>query len=131
MWLDTYRAYEELPPPLRTLAGQLWAVHGHRGLTDQNVHPVIRTHPETGRKALWINRGWTTGLQEVDPRQAQPLLAFFFDVMEQPEYTCRWSWSLGDVAVWDNRCTMHYALADFGEEYREIHRVILAGDRPS
>ena len=131
MWLDTYRAYDRLAPPLQELAEQLRAVHGHRGMTDQNVHPVVRTHPETGRRALWINRGWTTGLEGVDYKQAQRLLEFFFDVMEQPEYTCRWSWSLGDVAVWDNRCTMHYALADFGDEYREIQRVILEGDRPA
>jgi len=131
MWLDTYRAYERLAPAVQALAQQLRAVHGHRGLTDQNVHPVVRTHPETGRKALWVNRGWTTGLEGVDYKQAQRLLEFFFDVMEQPEYTCRWSWSVGDVAIWDNRCTMHYALADFGDEYREIQRVILAGERPA
>lgn len=131
MWLDTYRAYESLAPPLQALADGLRAVHGHRGLTDQNVHPVVRTHPETGRRALWVNRGWTTALEGVDYKQGQRLLEFFFDVMEQPEYMCRWSWSVGDVAVWDNRCTMHYAIADFGDEYREIQRVILAGDRPA
>jgi len=131
MWLDTYSAYEALGEPVRALADQLRAIHGHRGMTDTNVHPLVRTHPGTGRKALWVNRGWTTGLESIPPKQARPLLDFFFDVMEQPEYTCRWSWSLGDVAIWDNRCTMHYALADFGDEYREIQRVILEGEAPA
>ena len=63
-------------------------------------------------------------------KQGHALLEFFFDTMEQPEYTVRWEWSVGDVAIWDNRCTMHYALLDFGDAYREIHRVIVAGERP-
>jgi taurine dioxygenase len=130
LWLDTYRAYEELAPPLQALARSLRAIHGHRGVTNTHVHPVVRTHPETGKQALWINRGWTTGLEDVGFKQAKALLEFFFDVMEQPEYMCRWSWSLGDVAIWDNRCTMHYALLDFGDAYREIHRIIVAGEVP-
>jgi taurine dioxygenase len=131
LWLDTYRAFDELAPPIQDLARNLRAIHGHPGVSETNSHPVVRTHPATGRDALWINRGWTTGLEGVSPRQAQPLLRFFFESMEQPEYTCRWSWSAGDVAIWDNRCTMHYALKDFGDEYREIHRITLAGDLPS
>ena len=127
LWLDTYSAFEELAPPVKELARGLRAVHGHPGVSELNAHPVVRTHPRTGREALWINRGWTTGLENVPTRQAQPLLRFFFDTMEQPEYTCRWSWSEGDVAVWDNRCTMHYALRDFGDAYREIHRITIAG----
>lgn len=130
LWLDTYRAFEALAPPIKTLARSLTAAHGHPGITVINSHPVVRTHPRTGREALWINRGWTTGLVDVPSRQVRPLLEFFFDTMEQPEYTCRWSWSEGDVAVWDNRCTMHYALRDFGDEYREIHRITVAGDVP-
>lgn len=131
LWLDTVRAYEELALPIQELARGLRAIHGHPGVSELNSHPVVRTHPETGRLALWVNRGWTTGLEDIPPRQARPLLNFFFDAMEQPEYTCRWSWSVGDVAVWDNRCTMHYALRDFGDEYREIHRITTAGDRPA
>jgi taurine dioxygenase len=131
LWLDTYRAFEELTPPLQELARGLRAVHGHRGATVTNVHPVVRTHPRTGREALWVNRGWTSGIADMPHKQSKALLEFFCDVMEQPEYTCRWSWAVGDVAIWDNRCTMHYALLDFGDAYREIHRVILAGERPS
>jgi len=130
LWLDTYRAFEELAAPVQELARQLRAIHGYPGRTATNSHPVVRTHPRTGRQALWVNRGWTTGLEGIPHKQAQSLLNFFFDAMEQPEYTCRWSWSLGDVAIWDNRCTMHYALLDFGDAYREIHRVIVAGEKP-
>ena len=130
LWLDTTRVFDELAPPIQALARELTAIHGHPGVSETNPHPVVRTHPRTGREALWVNRGWTTGLEGVSPRQARPLLQFFFDAMEQPEYTCRWSWSLGDVAVWDNRCTMHYALRDFGDEYRAIHRITVAGERP-
>ncbi len=131
LWLDTYRAFDELAPPIKELARSLRAIHGHPGISDTNPHPVVRTHPRTGREALWLNRGWTTGLEAVPTIQAQPLLRFFFDAMEQPEYTCRWSWSVGDVAVWDNRCTMHYALRDFGDDYREIHRITVAGEVPA
>jgi taurine dioxygenase len=131
MWLDTYRAFDELAPPIQEMARGLRAIHGHPGISETNPHPVVRTHPRTGRPALWVNRGWTTGLEGVPPRQAQPLLRFFFDAMEQPEYTCRWTWSEGDVAVWDNRCTMHYALRDFGDAYREIHRITVAGEKPA
>lgn len=130
LWLDGYRAYEELAPPLQQLARSLRAIHGHPGASETNVHPVVRTHPRTGRDALWINRGWTSGLADVPVRQAQPLLRALFEAMEQPEYTCRWSWSTGDVAIWDNRCTLHYALRDFGDEFREVHRITLAGDVP-
>jgi taurine dioxygenase len=131
LWLDSYQAFEELTPPLQALARSLRAVHGYRGVTATRVHPVVRTHPRTGREALWINRGWTSGLADMPPKQGKALLEFFCDVMEQPEYTCRWSWSVGDVAIWDNRCTLHYALLDFGDAYREIHRVIIAGEKPS
>ena len=97
---------------------------------------MVRTHPETGRKALWVNRlwvnrGWTSMIAGLQYKEGQGLLEFFFDYMEQPESTCRWSWSVGDIAIWDNRCTLHYALLDFGDATREIHRVILAGDVPA
>lgn len=130
MWVDSYGAYEALAPALRQLADGLTAIHGRPGLTELTEHPVVRTHPDTGRRALWVNRGWTTGLADMPSAQAQAVLNLFFDHLEQPERTIRWSWNPGDLAIWDNRCTMHYAIADFGDEYREIHRVILAGDRP-
>lgn len=131
LWLDTYRAFEALPGAVQTLARGLRAIHGHPGVSETNPHPFVRTHPRTGREALWINRGWTTGIEGISARQAKPLLEFFFEVMEQPEFTCRWSWGAGDVAVWDNRCTMHYALRDFGDAERRIHRVTVAGEVPA
>ena len=131
LWLDTCRAFEELAPPLQQLARSLRAIHGHRGLTATQVHPVVRTHPRTGLEALWVNRGWTSGLADLPYKQGKRLLECLFDLMEQPEYTCRWSWSPGDVAIWDNRCTMHYAIHDYGDETRTIHRISVKGDVPT
>lgn len=130
MWIDSQRAYDTLAPPLQRLADDLTAIHGRPGLTELTEHPVVRTHPDTGRRTLWVNRGWTTGLADVPAAQADAILALFFDHLEQPERTIRWSWSPGDLAIWDNRNTMHYAIADYGDDYREIHRIILSGDRP-
>jgi taurine dioxygenase len=130
MWLDTYRAFEDLAEPIQEMARGLRAIHGHPGISELNSHPVVRTHPRTGREALWINRGWTTGLENVPAGQAQLLLHFFFETMERPESTCRWSWTEGDVALWDNRCTMHYALRDYGDDFRSIHRLTIEGEVP-
>ena len=129
-WLDTYSAFEALPKPVQDMLRQLRAIHGHPGVSELNAHPIVRTHPRTGREALWVNRGWTTGIEGVSPRQAPALLRFLFDTMEQPEFTCRWSWSEGDVAVWDNRCTMHYAIKDYGDDYRAMHRLTIRGEMP-
>ena len=131
MWLSTYRAYEELSPPLKQMVEGLTAVHGRMGATEFSSHPIVRTHPETGRKALWVNRGWTIAIGGMQFKEGQLLLNFFFDYMEQPESTCRWAWSVGDIAIWDNRCTLHYALRDYGDADREIHRIILAGEVPA
>jgi taurine dioxygenase len=131
LWLDTYAAFEALAEPIRGMLRQLRAIHGHPGASELNAHPMVRTHPRTGREALWVNRGWTTGIEDVSSRQAPALLRFLFDTMEQPEFTCRWSWTEGDVAVWDNRCTMHYALKDYGDEYRAMHRLTIRGEVPS
>ena len=131
LWLDTYAAFEALAPPIQDMLRRLRAIHGHPGVSELNAHPIVRTHPRTGREALWVNRGWTTGIEGVSPRQAPALLRFLFDTMEEPEFTCRWSWSEGDVAIWDNRCTMHYALKDYGDDYRAMHRLTIRGEAPS
>jgi len=130
LWLDTYSAFAALANPIQDMLRQLKAIHGHRGVSELNAHPIARTHPSTGREALWVNRGWTIGVEGLPTQQAQGLLRFLFDTMEQPEYTCRWSWTEGDVAVWDNRCTLHYALKDYGDDYRAMHRLTIAGEVP-
>ena len=131
LWLNTYSAFEALAAPVQNMLRQLRAIHGHPGVSELNAHPIIRTHPRTGREALWVNRGWTTGIEGMSARQAPALLRFLFDMMEEPEFTCRWSWAEGDVAIWDNRCTMHYALKDYGDDYRAMHRLTIKGEVPA
>jgi taurine dioxygenase len=108
IWSNQYAAYEALHPALRDMLDGLSAVHGRPGLTGSTVHPMVVTHPETGRRALFVNRGW-----------------MLFDHCEKPEFSTRWSWRAGDAALWDNRVTMHYAVNDYGDATRIIHRVTI------
>lgn len=125
MWANTELAHAELSPAIKRACEGLTAVHGRPGLTDQAVHPVVRPHPETGRPVLFVNRGWTSRIEAMSHIESSRFLNLLFDHMERPEYTVRWSWSEGDAALWDNRCTMHYALWDYGTEHRRIHRVTI------
>jgi taurine dioxygenase len=95
------------------------------------VHPVIRTHPETGRKAIFVNPTFTSHILEVPAPESNAILEFLYTHSVQPEFLCRRRWREGDVGWWDNRCTMHYAIADYGDDVtRVIHRVTLQGDKP-
>ena len=93
-------------------------------------HPVVRRHPETGRPALFANAQYTVGLDGFAPHEAKPILDFVFQHAVRPEFTCRWRWSAGDVAFWDNRCVQHMAMADYTGHRRLMHRTTVAGDRP-
>jgi alpha-ketoglutarate-dependent sulfate ester dioxygenase len=156
VWANTVRAYETLPYPLKALAERLRAVHsnrydyaGHRGeeriggvdVKEQSYreefeqleyiaeHPVIRVHPETGEPAFVLGhfvRG-LVGLQESD---AKALFDVFQRHITRLENTVRWTWAPGDIAIWDNRATQHYAVADYDEHPRMMHRITLAGDIP-
>ncbi len=97
--------------------------------TVENLHPVIRTHPETGRKSLFVNRAFTVRFENMTEDESKPLLEFLYKQATKPEFTCRFHWENGSVAMWDNRCTQHYVLNDFDEE-RIIQRVTVMGDRP-
>ena len=151
LWSSAVAVYEALSTPLRAFLGELTAVHDfgkafpeHRFTTPSArahwekartnnppvVHPVIRTHPVSGRKGLFVNEGFTTRIVELKPRESEALLNFLFAQVDRPEFTVRWRWKTNDVAFWDNRLTQHYATADYLPHRRVMHRATILGDRP-
>jgi taurine dioxygenase len=152
LWSDSAAAYEALSGPLRGFLDGLTAQHSvaksfppERWQTDPAFkeryeravakhppvdHPVVRTHPVSGRKGLFVNEGFTTHVNGIKPRESEALLKFLFAHAGQPEFTLRWRWSVGDVAFWDNRNTQHYAVADYLPERRTMHRATVNGDEP-
>jgi taurine dioxygenase len=93
------------------------------------AHPLVRTHPETGRKALFIG-GHVRYFEDMTVAESQPLIDFLMDHATKPEFTCRFRWRSGSLAFWDNRCTQHYAINDYPAETRIMHRVTVCGDVP-
>ena len=149
-------AFEGLSTGLRQLLLGLRAVHSDRTLSDrveaekrnmtrstklseeamrqpavENLHPVIRTHPETGRKSLFVNRAFTVRFENMTVAESKPLLEFLYKQATKPEFTCRFHWENSSVAMWDNRCVQHYALNDYHGQRRYMHRVTVNGDRPA
>ena len=94
------------------------------------VHPIVRTHPETGRKALYVNVGHTVGFKGMTVEESAPILNYLFQHQIRPEFTCRFQWQVGSIALWDNRCALHNPINDYHGYRRVMHRVTLAGDRP-
>ena len=94
-------------------------------------HPVVRTHPETGEEALFVNPGFTSHIEGVPRPESDALLSFLYEHSVRPEYTVRYHWSPGDIGFWDNRATQHAVVGDFGDEHRVIQRVVLKGDEPT
>ncbi len=94
------------------------------------VHPVVRTHPETGRKSLYLNLAHTLRFEDMTEEESAPLLSYLFAHQIKPEFTCRFRWRPGSLAFWDNRASLHYPLNDYHGHRRVMHRVTLLGDRP-
>jgi len=98
--------------------------------TGAAVHPVVRTHPETGKKALFVNEMHTERFEDMTYEESQPLLQFLYKHSTRPEFTCRFRWYEGSIAFWDNRCCQHLAIDDYPGHRRLMHRVQIKGTRP-
>jgi taurine dioxygenase len=132
MWANMYRAYEELSAPLRELCDGLSALHDaapHGRPEKMTVHPVVRVHPVTGRRSLFVNEHFTRRIVELSHEESELLLGYLTRWVANPRFTVRYRWTKGTVAMWDNRCTQHFVLNDFAEE-RVIQRVTVMGDEP-
>jgi taurine dioxygenase len=150
MFANMYAAYDACSPGLRHLLDGLHAVnssaladvsktredrirdagtHGDREFVAE--HPVVRTHPETGRKALYVNVAHTARFVDMTEEESRPLLRYLFEHSVRPEFTCRFQWRVGSLALWDNRCAMHNPINDYHGHTRRMHRITLAGDVPA
>jgi taurine dioxygenase len=131
MWSSQHVAFETLSAPLQAFLEPLTARHQHP--IDSSIgadHPLVCRHPVTGRKALFCNRTFTQKINELEPFESTALLAMLYSHAARPEFTCRWRWTDGDVAIWDNHFVQHYALGDFGAAARKIHRIEIEGAPP-
>jgi taurine dioxygenase len=93
-------------------------------------HPIVRTHPETARRTLYVNEIFTSHVKGLEPRESEALLDALFRQARVPEYQCRFRWTPGAVAFWDNRATQHYAVSDYFPARRVMERATIVGDRP-
>jgi taurine dioxygenase len=144
-----YAAYAALSPAMQRLLEGLRAVNSSAladvsktredrirdsGVVDNqeyvSEHPVVRTHPETGRKALYVNVAHTERFVDMTVEESRPLLQFLFEHSVRPEFTCRFRWQPGSLAMWDNRCAMHNPINDYDGFTRSMHRITLGGDVP-
>ena len=132
MWTNLAMAYDALSAPLRELCDGLSALHdaAPHGRPDETaIHPVVRIHPETGRRALYVNEHFTRRIVELSHPESEALLGFLTKWVHQERFTVRYRWTVGTICMWDNRCTQHFVLNDFDTE-RVIQRVTISGDEP-
>jgi taurine dioxygenase len=143
LFANMYRAFDTLAEPIRRLIDGMTAIHdgeplyrGRYGNDDsakvypRAEHPVVRTHPVTRRKALFVNRFFTTRIVGLSRNESDAILQMLFRHIETPELQMRFRWQPGSVAFWDNRCAQHHALWDYYPNKRYGHRVTICGDRP-
>ena len=150
LFSNQYDAYEQLSDGLKRTLGPLRGVNiaekkrvsatrservkdsgsGIKAEQMVGIHPVVRTHPDTGRKSLFVNTAHTVSFDEWTELESAGLLAFLFAHQIAPEFQCRLSWQAGDIAIRDNRCTLHYPLNDYHGYRRLLHRITLKGDQP-
>lgn len=150
LFANQYLAYEALSPTFRGLLDGLTAIHSsakadvsktredriksggtaEAGKDYLSYHPAVRTHPETGRKALFVNVAHTVRFDGMTEAESKPVLDYLFQHQIRPEFTCRFIWSPGAIAFWDNRCAQHNPVNDYHGYRRIMHRITLAGDRP-
>jgi len=150
LFANMYAAYEALSDGMKRMIDPLYAVNSSakadvtrtredRLKTDGSdkagrelaaEHPVVRTHPETGRKALYVNFAHTLRFRGMTEQESAPILNFLFQHQVKPEFTCRFTWQPGSLALWDNRCAQHNPVNDYHGYKRLMHRITLEGDRP-
>ena len=147
LFANMYAAYEALSEPLKRMLEGLTATHASehvyrgryadRGVNDEGrvypraVHPVVRTHAETARKALYVNRTFTTRINELSAEESAAMLGLLFDHSERIDFQIRFRWERNDLAFWDNRCALHHAIWDYWPHERKGRRVTIKGDRPT
>lgn len=146
LWCNTVAVYDGLDEETKKRIDGLQAVHNglvsfarHLDSAEKQAafleqyppqaHPVVRIHPETGEKAVYVNSGFTTHILGVPEEEGKALLQLLFDAVKRPEYQVRFRWQVGSIAFWDNRSTQHYGVADY-RGARHLERVTVAGDRP-
>ena len=152
MFANQYLAYDTLSSGMKAMLSGLRALHSDRLVAGPardfkasnatkvkddtewretaNLHPVVRTHPETGRKALYVNRQSTIAFENMTEKESRPLLDYLCQHAHRPEFTCRFRWRKGSVAFWDNRCSQHIAINDAGKFRRVMRRLQILGDEP-
>ena len=141
LFANMYAAYDALSPPLRALLDGLTARHvadytgqygDHKPQREfpRASHPVVRTHPVTGRKALFVNAGFTRHIEGLSRRESAALLTMLFEHVQNPAFHCRFRWQRNSLAMWDNRCVQHLAVWDYHPATRSGLRVTIGGDKP-
>jgi taurine dioxygenase len=144
LFASMYAAYDALSEPLKRLLEGCTAIHDSNKAHTYRYkaadradmrfphaeHPVVRTHPVTGRRALFVNRGFTTRIVQLSRSESAALLEMLFRHVETPEFHCRFKWRPGSIAFWDNRCVQHHAMWDYYPQRRYGHRVTICGDKP-